>query len=476
MAGARGEPQERQERSDPHAVVCVTCLRIPCSPPAVKGDKAYVRRTLLGHWPVRIITYLIGSYLMNWNASAIHYTLPILLNGTAYSTGVFATYLFLPNTKELPRDSLGLHSFKSFTMGVIHVVHMAVIFGHIIPTRLLAKHYAPIYTALVTGVFFPAITFIARKSLIMIATRDMNSAANAGEVNSFVEAYTQMMKIVAILMLLTPAVLMFLNVSVGWAALAAMSQAISEVALKVLVAKALKVEFQMKKKAKELIIKGTKARLSFSNKKAVAPTEEEEDDVDSLPEPSGRLSATGVRNGFIAAKGAVRHAAHDMKGAVKERGAHMLVEPGLMDDAHPDDASFVDEKGLGDLSELSEEEMMEKQLTRALALLAIRWHGEILGEKACLLCAGVVAVLFFGESVSASPRELAVMAAVFFGIEGVVDFAFVWLVDRYAKVPILSVVVPQPLCSLKNLGEDIMLGLCFAGTTMCIVCCVLVPL
>jgi len=76
----------------------------------------------------------------------------------------------------------------------------------------------------------------------------------------------------------------------------------------------------------------------------------------------------------------------------------------------------------------------EKNLKRALALLAIRWHGEIVGEKSCLLCAGVIAVLHFGDSVSVSGNELIAMGVVFFVIEAIVDCVFVWLVDSRLQV------------------------------------------
>ena len=41
--------------------------------------------------------------------------------------------------------------------------------------------------------------------------------------------------------------------------------------------------------------------------------------------------------------------------------------------------------------------MMERQLKRAMAQMAIRWDGEIIAEKACLLSAGLIATLAFGK-------------------------------------------------------------------------------
>jgi len=87
-------------------------------------------------------------------------------------------------------------------------------------------------------------TFFARKALITIITSEIVTNAERGDLANFVVTYSKGMKAISVALLLTPAVLMYLNASVWWALLSSLTQAVSEIFLKFSVAKATKMLFR----------------------------------------------------------------------------------------------------------------------------------------------------------------------------------------------------------------------------------------
>lgn len=119
------------------------------------------------------------------------------------------------------------------------------------------------------------------------------------------------------------------------------------------------------------------------------------------------------------------------------------------------------------------------ELDTTLAFMSIRWSGEVVAEKACLLCAGAIVAMLYGggggsdaEGIQSAPGgERAVMCAIFMGIELVVDYAFVYVTVEYMDLPILRVTQNEELGSKEHVLDTIVLGLTFACVALMIVSC-----
>ncbi|GMH65732.1 hypothetical protein TrRE_jg4961 [Triparma retinervis] len=66
-------------------------------------------------------------------------------------------------------------------------------------------------------------------------------------------------------------------------------------------------------------------------------------------------------------------------------------------------------------------------LRRALALLAIRYHSEIVAEKGCIVTACEIAFLHFRDQINTSGTDLIIIGFVFYIFEMFTDCIFVWL-------------------------------------------------
>jgi hypothetical protein len=111
----------------------------------------------------------------------------------------------------------------------------------------------------------------------------------------------------------------------------------------------------------------------------------------------------------------------------------------------------------------------------ALSMCAVRWTAEIMAEKCCILCAGVIAAIYFKEDEeegnSGNESQVVVKAKlclVFFIMELVTDSFLVHILHNYMDVPMLSAVPRQRLLTAENLVVAMITGFVSITTTTCI--------
>ncbi|GMH54930.1 hypothetical protein TrRE_jg916 [Triparma retinervis] len=107
-------------------------------------------------------------------------------------------------------------------------------------------------------------------------------------------------------------------------------------------------------------------------------------------------------------------------------------------------------------------------LRRALALLAIRYHSEIVAEKGCIVTACEIAFLYFRDQVDTSSTNLIIIGFVFYIFEMITDCIFVWVMHNMLDVPILSAVPHSNFLSASNLRAQAALSLMFVAMANCI--------
>ncbi|GMI38509.1 hypothetical protein TeGR_g6714 [Tetraparma gracilis] len=110
----------------------------------------------------------------------------------------------------------------------------------------------------------------------------------------------------------------------------------------------------------------------------------------------------------------------------------------------------------------------ESKKKHALAMMAVRWHAEIVAEKGCILAAALIAYLYFADLVESDDQGLVLIGAVFYAAEALCDFIFVWVMDEHMEVPMLSAVAYEPLLSKDSMVSGVILALTFVPMSSCI--------
>jgi hypothetical protein len=110
----------------------------------------------------------------------------------------------------------------------------------------------------------------------------------------------------------------------------------------------------------------------------------------------------------------------------------------------------------------------ESKKKHALAMMAVRWHAEIVAEKGCILAAALIAYLYFADLVESDGEGLFLIGAVFYAAEALCDFIFVWVMDEHMEVPMLSAVAYEPLLSKDSMVSSVILALAFVAMSNCI--------
>jgi hypothetical protein len=110
----------------------------------------------------------------------------------------------------------------------------------------------------------------------------------------------------------------------------------------------------------------------------------------------------------------------------------------------------------------------ETRLKHALAMLAVRWNGEIVAEKGCIITGALIAALYFEDMVDSTALELALIGAIFFAVEVGTDVTFVHIMDAYYSVPMLSAVPHEPVLTSENFITSIILAVMFNAMCQCI--------
>jgi hypothetical protein len=62
------------------------------------------------------------------------------------------------------RGKFSTYFFSSFVIALVPVFIFGAVYAHVVPTRVLAKsNVDPLVTSLVTGLGFPAVSYVLRK-------------------------------------------------------------------------------------------------------------------------------------------------------------------------------------------------------------------------------------------------------------------------------------------------------------------------
>ena len=100
----------------------------------------------------------------------------------------------------------------------------------------------------------------------------------------------------------------------------------------------------------------------------------------------------------------------------------------------------------------------------ALAMLAVRWHGEIVAEKGSIINAAITSALYLDSTL----RQLAGVAVIFFLVEVATDGIFVYVMHEFFEVPMLSAIPHADLLSMDNIKTGVMTGLMFTSISGCV--------
>ena len=103
-----------------------------------------------------------------------------------------------------------------------------------------------------------------------------------------------------------------------------------------------------------------------------------------------------------------------------------------------------------------------------MALLAIRYHSEIVAEKGCIVTACEIAFLYFRDQIDTSGTDLIIIGFVFYVFEMITDCIFVWVMHNMLDVPILSAVPHFEFLSTSNLRAQAVLSITFVAMSNCI--------
>jgi hypothetical protein len=100
--------------------------------------------------------------------------------------------------------------------------------------------------------------------------------------------------------------------------------------------------------------------------------------------------------------------------------------------------------------------------------LANRWSAEIVAEKGCIICASIIAFMYFGSLVDGEASDLISVGVVFFAFEFITDVIFVHVMDSYRDIPMLSAIPHEDLSSKHNVASMLAMAFAFNAMGACI--------
>ena len=314
----------------------------------------------------------------------------------------------------------------------IHGAILGLIYLHIVVTKLLLQA-SPVLVSVVTGVVFPTATFAVRKVMFSIILTHLQKKAAAGEIDDLQKSYFAFSKGMSIMLLLTPACLLYFNVDLKYALASAMMQLGTEIVGKTLMIwKATKTFEAIIKDVTEEGKRVKGAMLKVAHLKET-PIEEEGD--------GSCKDEDEVQDG-------------EKKGGHESGGAE-----------HPFEDTSSKEH-IEHAEKNQEEDEIEKQKL-AMAMLAIRMNSDIIAEKGSILAAALIVYFLFSEDTGGDLFVLHV-AIVLFTVEVIADVCVAYIADRKMGVPLLSAVPEAAIFSKENLKTTVILGLTFNGMFACI--------
>ncbi|GMI42878.1 hypothetical protein TeGR_g1052 [Tetraparma gracilis] len=348
-----------------------------------------------------------------------------------------------------------------------HLVVVGFIYAIVIPTRLLAENDKPILTLLTTGAAFPFLAFLFRKAFVRLMWNHASSLTSSTPVQRM-ELYANGVKIGSLTILITPTVTLYFNTNIRYAIGSAMMQIVTEIAAKIVTVYAMKMQIKvyaeaMKDKPKGALSKVKVAVLKASQEAGVNQ-DVQQGAMDELRRENSQLKLENAaqKKEIATLRRRLKRREGGGDGNVSEEHDH---RPGLEADEEVNGAD--DEEGGGEDEQASEASVIAKQ-KHAFAMIAVRWHAEIVAEKGCILVAALIAYLYFADLVETDSTGLVLVGCVFYAAEALCDIIFVWVIDGHLDVPMLSAVAYEPLLSKDSVLGAVMLALTFVSMSGCI--------
>ena len=416
---------------DHHAIYCAVCM--VCIEVLLlfvwHFKRYYVIRRLFSAWPVTFLAFLLISKGA-FNNRPGHWTVPLMT--VAWVIGGISTYPMLPS----PRPAFFKHARKTAaTHFLIHGGFGIVVFGQIIPAEVLSQSNG-ILTSVVTGIGFPFVTWIVRKIAIgMASTKAAEKYAKNEKFDreNALRSFDRMVKITSSILALTPCLLNYMNTSKRLAVMSASLQIATEVLGKVWIVQSTRKTFA------EYVAALDGERGSVVTALTLASQE-----------PGMNQQLRG----------------HFADGATSGKSNKVDASDEDKESDDDDEATLVKKK----------KELLQAKLDRAMLLMAARWNAEIVAEKVAIIVGSLIAVVVFSEGRSSgkeggvgdrlSTEDLILVACMFFGMEFVTDLSFVFLMDRFLHVPILSRAINESKVS-DVLQDALVICLTFVAAGSC---------
>ena len=121
-------------------------------------------------------------------------------------------------------------------------------------------------------------------------------------------------------------------------------------------------------------------------------------------------------------------------------------------------------------------ELLKRTHKYRFAMLAIRWHAELVAEKGSIMNAAVVAYLYLSDMAGTSKTHLIMVGISFFFVEMISDVIFVYIMNNYLEVPILSAIPSMAVLSQDNVMSGAAMALSFTIMSVCIAMAANAPL
>ena len=406
---------------DMHVVRCFGCLLyMDALLLLLRWERAFTKQMLLCKAPGQITFMVAVSSAFEWRLGPWTFVVATL----AFSFGEMCTYII--DVQQQPRPPVTKYMVSCLVIGfVLHGSPVFLACALVVPTKYLAEWKNDMVTMLVTGIVFPVIIFLVRKVIVSWVQKFV-AGKDGWSDEKKIETLTTLLSAILLGILLTPAVLLYFNASVKYALFSALCQVFTEVGGKVWTVWATKKQF---KQYIEDLADNTGGKRQKVKVAALKLSQE------------GEMAEMYV----LIRDNALTHKPCVIRFARFSAGINH-------DIANEKD----DDIGWAEL------------LRRALALLAIRYHSEIVAEKGCIVTACVIAFLYFRDQVDTSSTDLIIIGFVFYVFEMITDCIFVWVMHNMLDVPILSAVPHFKFLSTSNLRAQAVLFLLFVAMSNCI--------
>lgn len=483
---------------DKHAILCAACVT---SMEIIlvfvwNFDRGYIFRHAVLQWPVMFASFLLISKFV-FDDRPSHWTSALMT--FCFALGMTSTYWLQPS----PRPTFIKHLKKTavYAFGG-HGGVILVIYGQVIPTKLLSQSN-PLLASLATGAAFPFMNWVMRKLLIgIIANATRGKLERGGEREANLRSFNRLVKMTSSFLALTPCVLNYLNTTVELAVLSAVLQMATEVLGKVWI-----VYFTRKTFADYIaVIEGERGALLTA---LTLAAQEPGLNTQFAADPNVRKLMTIHQTEIKDLKRDVDVLTRDvtalateneaLRSQIKELGGvlrnpqELAPNPPQQSAADPGAHEEGSEGRGGEVKKMNGTENeaaayetkkkdVEAKLDRALLLLAARWNAEITAEKVGIIVASLIAIMVFGgrggeDGEGLSLQQLLLVAAIFFAMEVVTDITFVYVMERYLRVPILSKAINATGIFTKSVLQDsAVICLSFVGVGACVKMADMIPL